>query len=83
LRRKTRIVRRLIWRSCSAPAPALLGLLPPTGAVIGAFYFVVRVSALPEWNTTSGSPGWWSCSLIEYIVLAAEVPRLWTPVTVP
>jgi hypothetical protein len=50
---------------------------------IAISYFPVRVNALPEWNTIAGSPGWWSCSVIEYIVLAAVVPRLWTPVTVP
>ena len=45
--------------------------------------YLVRVSALPEWNTMAGSPGWWSYSAIEYIVLAAVVPRLWTPVIEP
>ncbi len=50
---------------------------------IAIFYFFARVNASPEWNTTAGSPGWWSCSVIEYVVLAAVVPRLWTLLTVP
>jgi hypothetical protein len=42
-----------------------------------------RLSALPEWCTMAGSPGWWSVSRTLYIVLSALVPISDTPVTVP
>src|SRR5665213_1705773 len=42
-----------------------------------------RLSALPEWCTMAGSPGWWSVSRTLYIVLSALVPILDTPATAP